>query len=172
MLRAISALLVLAVVACGQAANAPAEAQPTALTDADTAAILAAMNAAPNARGEVENECGEFITPKIEPVELGGPVGTAALLVMSGGPNTISCYGDGPGLTLFRRDGAAWSTIYSSRGAFLVVLPGSTNGARDLAEGGPGFEHPLYQWNGTEYAFVRAIPEAEMSEGVTYLPSE
>jgi hypothetical protein len=149
-----------------------ARAQNAALTDADTAAILAAMNLTPNARGEVENECGEFITPKIEAVELGGPVGTAALLAMSGGPNTASCYGDGPGLTLFRRDGAAWSMIYSSRGAMLVVLPGSTNGARDLVEGGPGFEHPLYQWNGAEYAFVRSIADDAIGENVIYLPSE
>lgn len=176
MFRTFSAsFLILAAVACGApASNSDAQAQPTAaaagVTDAERAAILAFMNTPADARGQVENECGERVTPGFAPVELGGAVGTAVLLVMEGGPNSASCYGDGPGLTLFKRDGAGVSMIYSSRGGALVVLPNSTRGVRDIAHGGPGFEHPLHQWNGTEYVYVRDIPEAQMSENVIYLP--
>lgn len=179
-MRTISlALTALLMAACGQAA-APdsADAQPAAaaapaaeVSAADRTAILTLMNTPADASGQVENECGERVTPKFETVELGGAVGAAVLLVMEGGPNAASCYGDGPGLSLWRRDGANFTNIYSSRGAMLVVMPARGNNARDLVEGGPGFEHPLYMWNGTEYAFARSIADQQMGDNLTYLPT-
>ncbi|MEZ5995420.1 MAG: hypothetical protein R3C25_06670 [Hyphomonadaceae bacterium] len=81
-----------------------------------------------------------------------------------------AAYGDGPGLTLFKHEGASWRAIYFSRGASLAVLPTRTGGVSDLAEAGPGFEHPLWTWNGTEYASNnRTIPDAQM-EGAAFLP--
>lgn len=175
--HAISAIAFIALAACGQAA-APgdAEAQPSAqaaqVSAADRTAILRAANAQADARGQVENDCGEKITPKFQPVELGGAVGTAVLFVMEGGPNTASCYGDGPGLTLFRRNGANWQMIYSSRGAMMVVLPASGANVREIVQGGPGFEHPLYRWNGAEYAMARQINESAMPQNVQYYPQD
>jgi hypothetical protein len=172
-----SLILALAIVmaACGQpAATTDAQAQPQAaaasVSGADQAAILFAANVETNARGEALNECNEYVTPGFIPVDLGGQVGAAVLFVMDGGPNSASCYGDGPGLTLYRRNGADWQMIYSSRGAMLVVLPSANNGAKDLVQGGPGFEHPRYRWNGTEYAPAGRIQESAMPQNVTYLP--
>lgn len=175
MIKAISVSIFFALAACGQAA-APgeAEAQPAAsaeLTASDRAAILRSQNLTADARGQVENECGEKVTPGFEHVDLGGQVGAATLLVMTGGPNSASCYGDGPGLTLLRRDGAAWRAIYSSRGAMLVVMPARGNNARDLVEGGPGFEHALFRWNGAEYAHAGSVGDGQFGEGAIYLPS-
>lgn len=173
---AIAAAL-LALAACGQAAApSDAEAQPAAqaggaLTAADRTAMLTAMNTPADRSGQVENECGEKVTPKFESIDLGGQVGATVLLVMEGGPNSVSCYGDGPGLTLFRRNGANWQMIYSSRGAMLVVLPASGANAREIVEGGPGFDHPLYRWNGTEYALARQVNESAMPQNVQYYPS-
>ena len=59
--------------------------------------------------------------------------------------------------------------IYSSRGAMLVVMPTGRNGVKDLVSGGPGFEHPLYQWNGTTYSQTRTVPDSATSNGL-YLP--
>ena len=112
--KSILAASVFALVACGQpAATSEAEAQTasTAATEvsaADRTAILRAAQLTADARGMVENECGEKVTPQLTPVDLGGAVGTAVLLAMSGGPNYASCYGDGPGLTMFKREGATW----------------------------------------------------------------
>lgn len=161
--------------ACGQGATpsgagAQTQAAAGALTDSDRAAILLSQNLSADASGQVENECGERVTPQFLPAELGGAVGAATLLAMSGGPNSASCYGDGPGLTLLKHEGAAWRAIYSSRGGFLAILPSQTNGVRDIAFAGPGFEHPLHIWNGTEYAPAgRSVADAAMGSA-TILP--
>ncbi len=180
----IASLLLFALAACGQAtAPGSAGAQTTAsgqaaeraapaaeLSAADRAAILAALNLSADARGLVENECGERVEPLFRQVDLGGGVGQAALLAMGGGPNMASCYGDGPGLTLLKREGASWRAIYSSRGGFLAVMPSQTRGVRDIAFAGPGFEHPLHRWDGAEYIPAgRSVADAAMA-GATILP--
>jgi hypothetical protein len=165
-----SGSLVVLLAACGEnAAQAPSAA---AVTDADRVAILGALGLTANADGRVVNECGELSTPQFLPAELGGSVGTATLFAMSGGPNTASCYGDGPDLHLFRRDGASWREIYSARGRMLIILPTDTGGVRDLGDGGPGFSFPVWVWNGSEYAPAnREISDDELpGANVTYLP--
>jgi hypothetical protein len=174
--KAISASIFFALAACGQAA-APGEAeaqqqtaQGAAASAADQAAILRMFSLSANASGQVMNECGELVTPQFLPAELGGTVGTATLFVMGGGPNTATCYGDGPDLHLIMRDGAGWREIYSARGRMLIVLPGSTRGVRDIADGGPGFSFPLWQWNGREYANTnREVSDAEIADA-TFMP--
>ena len=127
-------------------------------------------NLTANAQGQVKNECDDMITPQLLPVDLGPAVGASVLLVMSGGPTLASCYGDGPGLTLFRHVGGSWKQIYSSRGASLVVMKEQHNGAPDIVFGGPGFSHPAYEWNGTDYEPAkRDVPDARI-EDATILP--
>jgi len=49
-------------------------------------------------------------------------------------------------------------------------MPTSTNGVHDLADGGPGFSFPLWQWNGTTYAYSnRSVSDAEIANA-TFLP--
>ncbi|MEQ1618870.1 MAG: hypothetical protein ABL883_11070 [Terricaulis sp.] len=151
-------------------AGAQTQAVAGALTDSDRATILLSQNLSADAAGQVENECGERVTPQFLPAEMSGAVGSATLLAMSGGPNYASCYGDGPGLTLLKREGASWRAIYSSRGGFMAILQSQTNGVRDIAFAGPGFEHPLHVWNGTVYTPAgRSVADAAMSSA-TMLP--
>ncbi len=162
----------LGLASCGQSAapgGTGAQTQAVgALTDADRAAILLSQNLSADASGQVENDCGERVTPQFLPAEVGGAVGSATLLAMSGGPNYASCYGDGPGLTLLKREGAAWRAIYSSRGGYLAILPSQTNGVRDIAFAGPGFEHPLHVWNGNVYVHSgRSVADAAMADATT-----
>lgn len=171
MRRTLLACVVLVLAACGQpeAANGQADARGPA-PGPDHGAILAALNLSADAAGLVENECGERVEPQFKQVELGGAVGQATLLVMTGGPNSISCYGDGPGLTLLAHAGDAWRAIYSSRGGFLAVMPTKTQDVADIAFAGPGFEHPLWVWNGSEYvAADRSVADAAMNDA-TLLP--
>ncbi|OQW60613.1 MAG: hypothetical protein A4S17_10010 [Proteobacteria bacterium HN_bin10] len=175
-IRTLSASLFLAIAACGQAA-APSEAgaqtaapASTELSAADRTAILASQNLRADARGLVENECGDRVEPQILQVDLGGDVGRAALLAMGGGPSMASCYGDGPGLTLLKREGANWRAIYSSRGGFMAIMPTRTRGVADIAFAGPGFDYPLHVWNGTTYVRAdRSVGDAQL-EGATFLP--
>ncbi len=108
-IHAAAALCLFASVASGQPAT---KAGP--LTDVDRAAILKTLGLKPNPGGRVMNECGELSTPQFLPAELGGGVGTAILFAMSGGPNTASCYGDGPDLHLMTRSAAGWREIYAA----------------------------------------------------------
>lgn len=165
----------LGLAACGRAAapsgaGAQTQAVAGALTDADRAAILLSQHLSADAAGQVENECGERVTPQFLPAEMGGAVGNATLLAMGGGPNSTSCYGDGPGLTLMMRDGASWRAIYSSRGGFLAILPSQTNGVRDIAFAGPGFEHPLHVWNGTTHVHSGRSIAYDALSGAVVLP--
>jgi hypothetical protein len=165
-------LLAMTLTACGQAA-APTEAgaQPTVageISAADHAAILTSQNLNADARGQVENECGERVSPQYLNADIGEDA--AVLLVMSGGPNTVTCYGDGPGLTLLKREGPTWRAIYFSRGGFMAILPTEHAGMRDIAFAGPGFEHPLFVWNGAEYAPAnRSISDTQLADA-TILP--
>ena len=103
-------------------------------------------------------------------VGLGASVGRAVLLAMSGGPNSATCYGDGPGLTVFRQNGTVWQQIYSSRGGFLAIIKETHNGVPDHVFAGPGFSRPLFTWNGTTCVrAAREVPDERM-EGTTILP--
>jgi len=171
------ACLCLALAACNDSgASAGSENPPsaaaasTAISDADKAAIFALLGMTPNPRGEVMNECGELSTPQFLSADLGGAAGTGILFAIGGGPTTASCYGDGSLLYLYVRDGARFREVYSDRGGVLVLLPTRTNGVRDLADGGPGFSFPLWQWNGTTYAYAdRSVSDGELGEAV-FLP--
>ncbi|MEY4879457.1 MAG: hypothetical protein RJB62_926, partial [Pseudomonadota bacterium] len=59
---------------------------------------------------------------------------------------------------------------YAARGRVLVILSAMTDGVRDIADGGPGFSYPLWQWDGSEYVFAnREISDAELGDAV-FLP--
>jgi hypothetical protein len=165
----------LAVVAlCLVAAAATSQPAPKAapLTDADRAAILKTLGLKSNPKGQVMNECEELATPQFLPAELGGAVGTAILFGIGGGPKLATCYGDGADLHLMMRSAAGWREIYAARGRMLIILPTTTAGVRDIADGGPGMSSPVWVWNGTRYAAAkRAVSDAELEKmDATYLP--
>jgi hypothetical protein len=157
--KAISISLFFALAACGQAAApSAADAQTSAataasgeVTEAEKTAILAALQTRANAQGQVENECGEMVTPQFQVADVGAGVGRAVVYAIGGGPNMASCYGDGPLVLLMRNDGGAWGQIYQVRAGSIIILPTQHSGGNDLARGGPGFSFPVSQWNGSVY---------------------
>jgi hypothetical protein len=170
-----------AMAACGQPATTSSEAQAQTnaagaqasgdVTAAERAAILGALSAHANAAGQLENECGEWVTPQFLPADLGAGVGRAVAFVMEGGPNTAACYGDGPLVQLMRYDGGAWREIYQNRGGGLIILPTLHNNANDMADGGPGFSFPVWEWNGTEYVNAnRQVADSALSDA-RFLPN-
>lgn len=177
----IAASIFLALAACGQAgAPSDADAQQAGtgaaqagaqITDADKAAILSALGlTAANAQGDVMNECGELSTPQYVIAPLGGAAGDAILFAMSGGPTTASCYGDGHLLYLFVRDGSNLRQVYDARGRVFVLMTSTTNGVRDIVDGGPGFSFPVWTWSGTTYVHNgRMAADSELGDA-TFLP--
>lgn len=164
----------LALAACGQPAPTSANAQTSttatrAAAPADNTALLAALHLRADASGQVTNACNEKVTPQVVAVDLGGAVGEAQLVIVPGGPNSASCYGDGPGdMHVLRRTGASVSEIYALQGAFLAVLTTSHNGVRDVASAGPGSSHPVSQWNGSAYVEHGEIADAAMGAAQLY----
>lgn len=171
MITIVAATLFLALAGCGQAVTSnEAGAQTPAVAGAEASAeektaLLAAAQLTADAQGQVENECGERVTPRFATPDLGRGVGRAVALIMEGGPNTAACYGDGPLVTLYRNDGGAWRQIYMNRGGGMIILPAQHNNGNDLADGGPGFSFPVWEWNGTEYVNARrAVPDSALSD--------
>jgi hypothetical protein len=143
--------------ACGQAA-APNEADAQTsvavsdVTAAERAGILTALQMRANAQGQVENECGDLVTPEFRPLDLGSGVGRAVAFIIGGGPSAAACYGDGPLIVVYRNSGGAWREIYMLRGGMMIILSTQHRGANDVANGGPGFSFPVMEWNGAAYA--------------------
>ena len=140
--------------------GAPASASAP-LTDAQLAVVYKVLGFMPAPGGQVMNDCGEAITPGVYAAELGGEIGRAYLIVMTGGPNTATCYGDGPAFWLVKTEGDSFRLIFQDR-YYFAIMPTEHNGVKDIAVGGPGFEFPVYAWNGTEYVFSRNIKDTEM----------
>jgi hypothetical protein len=170
----LTAVTILALAACGQAA-APTDAEAqtgggavgasTELTAADRTAILTALSLSANAQGLVQNECGDMVTPQFVAIDLGSGVGRAVAFMIGGGASIASCYGDGPLTVIYRNTGGAWREIYQQRGGTPAILPAQHNGGNDLAAGGPGFSFPVWQWNGTEYVNAnREVPDSALSD--------
>jgi hypothetical protein len=161
-----------ALAACGQAA-APgvADAQTAEISAAERTAILSALEMSANASGQVENECGERVTPQYVPTDLGAGVGRAVALVMTGGPNFASCYGDGPLVLLMHEKNGAWRNVYMNRGGPMVILSTTHHDANDLADGGPGFSFPVWEWNGNEYVSAnRDVADSALGDA-RYVPN-
>ncbi len=154
--------------AASDGAESPADAG--VLSAADKTQLLRALALEPDAQGQVDNGCGENVRPQILPVALGGALGTAQLVIIGGGPNTLTCNGDGPGaLTLVQRDSTGFRPIFAGRG-YLSVLPTRHNGVSDISFGGPGFTFPVLQWDGQSYVDSgRTISDTEFTAG-TVLP--
>jgi hypothetical protein len=138
----------LAACAFALAAASPASAQG----GEELNALLRSLNIRQAGDGMVVNACDDAVAPQISPAELGGAVDRAYLVVIPGGPNSPTCYGDNPGeLRLMRRDGMRFREIFRGAGV-LGILPSSHLGVHDIALGGPGYRFPVYAWNGTTYA--------------------
>lgn len=175
--KALSLSIFLAVAACGQpGASSEADAQTggqttAALTDADKTAILSALDMRADAHGQVENECGELVTPQFEPTDLGSGGGRMVAFIMTGGPNSAACYGDGPLVLLMHQNGGAWRNVYMNRGGPMVILSTQHHDANDLADGGPGFSWPVWEWNGNEYVNAnRQVSDSALGDA-RYVPN-
>jgi hypothetical protein len=173
LVHAISASLIFALAACGQAAapneadaqTAGATAQSSDVTAAERTAIFAALNMRADAQGRVLNACDERVTPQFTVADIGSGPGRVVAFSIGGGPNMLTCYGDGS-LTIFmRNNNGAWGEIWQGSPGGAIILSTQHNGGNDIATGGPGFSFPVSHWNGTTYASAnRNVADSELSD--------
>lgn len=135
---------------------------PSAVSDEERMLVLAATGLDHDPDGLTINDCGEAVEPDVHAIDMGGDVGRALLVVIKGGPTTAACYGDtGMKFFLMRQDGDNYKTVASDMGHF-AVMDTQTQGVKDFAVGGPGFEFPVYEWNGRTFVSLRTISDAEL----------
>lgn len=173
LVHAISASLFFALAACGQAAapseadaqTAGATAQSGDVTAAERTAILAAQNLRADGQGRVENACGERVTPQFQVADIGSGPGRVVAFSIGGGPNMLTCYGDGSLTILFRNNNGAWGDIWQGSPGGAIILSTQHNGGNDIATGGPGFSFPVSQWNGTTYVDAnRTVSDSQLGD--------
>ncbi|MEZ5956918.1 MAG: hypothetical protein R3C27_06875 [Hyphomonadaceae bacterium] len=171
--QAISASLILALAACGQAAapteadaqTAGASAQSGDVTDAERAAIFTALSMSADPQGQVVNACDERVTPQFTVVDLGSGPGRVVAFTIGGGPNILTCYGDGALTILMRNNDGAWGEIWQGSPGGAIILSTQHNGGNDIAAGGPGFSFPVSQWNGTTYVSAnRSVSDSALAD--------
>lgn len=134
-----------------------------ALAAPDAAELGVALGIKIGDGGTIENACGEVVETSVTAIDFGGAVGTAWLLLIPGGPNTLTCYGDVPGdMYLAVADGATYREVFAG-GGYIEVLPSDHGGVHDFALGGPGFSFPLYVWNGTEFEQNGEISDEQLT---------
>jgi hypothetical protein len=179
LVHAISASLFFALAACGQAAapteadaqTAAATAQSGEATAAERAAIITALHLRANASGQVQNACEEMVTPQFNVADVGSGPGRVIAFTIGGGPNMLTCYGDGA-LTIFmRQNNGAWGEIWRGQPGGAIILSTQHNNGNDIATGGPGFSFPVSQWNGTTYVNAnRTVADSALGDA-HFLPN-
>jgi hypothetical protein len=143
------------------AATSAADMERGVVPDDERMLAIASLGLDHDPDGLVINECGEAVAPDVYPVDMGGDVGRAILVVMKGGRTTTACYGDtGMKFFLLRQDGENYEIIASDHGHF-APMETEHEGVKDFAVGGPGMEFPVYEWNGKTFVSLRKIPDAE-----------
>jgi hypothetical protein len=137
------------------------EAHESQFSARERAEIYRVLQLTMTREGQVINACDEVIRPRMKFVELDGEVGTAVIVSLDGGSEAPACYGmTGIQVFMLRRETDSYRMIFSDRGE-LAVMPTSHLGVRDIALGGPGFEFPVFYWNGHKFVFGRFIRDSE-----------
>jgi hypothetical protein len=77
--------------------------------------------------------------------------------------NTYTSGNTGQSIVVFVKDASGkYQRQLGFPGTVPDALPAATNKYPDLVIGGPGFEFPVWRWNGKEYALHRKIKEQEL----------
>lgn len=76
--------------------------------------------------------------------------------------NTFTSGHTGSSIILYVPDGAGkYKTQLGFPGTPPDLLETTSKGYNDLLIGGPGFEFPVYRWNGKAYAYYRKVKDSE-----------
>lgn len=71
----------------------------------------------------------------------------------------------GSNVLLFIKDKSGkYQSNFGFSGTLPDIIPGPNTGYPDLLIGGPGFEFPIWKWNGKEYKFSRKISEKNLAK--------
>lgn len=124
--------------------------------------LFASIKLSTTPDGKVINGCDEPITPEVQSLNLGAALPDIVLVIMTGGDTAPGCYGAaGEEFTLVLSEQDDFSMLFSSPG-YYMPLTTQHEGVYDFAIGGPGFEYPVYQWDGAEFVLTGSIADSEL----------
>ncbi|NWH08981.1 MAG: hypothetical protein HXY22_10135 [Alphaproteobacteria bacterium] len=99
--------------------------------------------------------CGMSVMTEEHALDLGGDVGEVLEVIVGS-----SCYGGtGAETALIDFVEAKPHVIFQNVALGVTVQETMTNGVKDIELGVPGFEYPVWAWNGKAYAFARTRKE-------------
>lgn len=79
----------------------------------------------------------------------------------------------GQGVALFMKNSArGYEQQEEVAGGIAVILGTRSNGYPELVIAGPGFEFPLYRWNGKSYSYARNISDDDLQNAETTMVEE
>lgn len=103
------------------------------------------------------------------PVDLNKDGGEEVFVIMDG----LLFGNTGQGVALFMKNSAG---VYEHQeevaGGIAVILGTQSHGYPELVIAGPGFEFPLYRWNGKHYTYVRTISDDDLQNAESSMVEE
>lgn len=79
--------------------------------------------------------------------------------------NSYTSGNTGSNVILFIKDKQGkYQSNFGFSGSTPIIMPTKNQGFPELLIGGPGFEFPVWRWNGKEYVFNRKITEKSLSK--------
>jgi hypothetical protein len=82
--------------------------------------------------------------------------------------NTFTSGNTGTNIMLLQKDSYGdWHKYFNFPGTAPWVLTTGNLGFPDLVIGGPGFQFPVYRWDGKDYVMVRKITDKELTKAKT-----
>lgn len=129
-----------------------------ALTEADREAALKAAKAYQlDAYVECGKEMNDPVVLETEPMDLNGDGVEEVMITARHEHGGTICFNSvGMSKTLMIKDASGeWKSNLGFMNDQVTVMPEKSGGFPDLELGGPGFCHPIWRWNGTEYDLYR-----------------
>lgn len=101
-----------------------------------------------------------LLNPDVYPLDINND-GDEEIVIVYGHP---AITGDNVISTLFIKDTQGHYISNFSFTGSLIILPNTTKDFPDLAIGGPGFEFPVWRWNGKTYDYNRKITDNKLMD--------
>ncbi len=131
---------------------APAYAAPLTQNEAMAAYQAAGIQAV--GIDKAVDDCGGPAKPNLDRVALGGLVGNAVKIEIA----SRNCYDRlGKRIWLLKQEGRSFKVIFDERTLGLQTLPTTHNDVADIKLSVPGYDQPVWVWDGARYIFSKNV---------------
>jgi hypothetical protein len=131
---------------------APAYAAPLTQNEAMAAYQTAGIQAV--GIDKALDDCGGPVKPALDRIALGGLVGNAVKIEIA----SRNCYDRyGKRIWLLKQEGRSFKVIFDERTLGVQTLPTVHNAVADIKLSMPGYDQPIWIWDGARYVFSKNV---------------